>query len=354
MWSPCCPGSDCGQRETTPPSATRNGSPPTDRSRRRRRAGGRTRSATDDPANRVTVPWGTTPTPQVGDVGPLQLSTEVPTLPALNPVTPPVLMPTLPPPAVPTTTDDRTPNDGEGQGDVKVDRETDGQTACRQTDCQTDHGSSKADRQTDDRETVHGRPETDDRLPKPTTAKPTTAAPKPTTASLPNRRPPNRPRPPRNRRRRGGALQSLQPAAGLRIGFLRAAVRLVHRGDGLPAATPSTGNNCAVTMKTADVGKATQVSATLEVQGGGANTDRGNYDFYAGPAILLGKGKCVRISGSGPGGSSGTGWPNCGMTSEANTADTRRGDPGAVLPPPMTVRPTGCPPDPGADGPDGE
>ena len=192
-WSPCCPDSACG-----PPEAhTSLGNA------ERVAADGKVSSApasqwprqdpTDDPANRVTVPWGTTPTPQVGDVGPLQLSTDVPTLPAMNPVTPPVLMPTLP---CCLRRADRAPDDGEGQGDVKAGRqaagrETDGETdreiACHQTDHgQTDHGRSEADRQTvghqaADREATTAKP-TPAKTTAPPAAKPTTAAPKPTTA----------------------------------------------------------------------------------------------------------------------------------------------------------------------------
>ncbi|WP_433540232.1 hypothetical protein ACQP10_31610 [Streptosporangium sandarakinum] len=74
----------------------------------------------------------------------------------------------------------------------------------------------------------------------------------------------------------------------------------------------SSGLNCAVTMKTADVGVATSVWATLEVQNGASKTERGSYDFYAGPVILSGKGKCVRVSGGSSTGSTSSGWANCG------------------------------------------
>ncbi|MEU7896847.1 serine/threonine-protein kinase [Nonomuraea sp. NPDC049152] len=73
----------------------------------------------------------------------------------------------------------------------------------------------------------------------------------------------------------------------------------------------STGTNCVVTMKTTDIGKATPVSATLEVQGGGSQTDSGNFEFYAGPVKLPAKGKCVKYSGSTSSGSTGSDWGNC-------------------------------------------
>ncbi|MFF4416361.1 serine/threonine protein kinase [Streptosporangium sp. NPDC001559] len=54
----------------------------------------------DDPSDRVTVPWGTTPDPNVPDVAPLQLTTEEPTG---EPPVPTLTSFTTPPPAVPTT-----------------------------------------------------------------------------------------------------------------------------------------------------------------------------------------------------------------------------------------------------------
>ncbi|MBX6385160.1 MAG: serine/threonine protein kinase, partial [Microbispora sp.] len=73
----------------------------------------------------------------------------------------------------------------------------------------------------------------------------------------------------------------------------------------------STGENCVVTMKTTDIGKATPVSATLQVQGGESMTDSGNYKYYAGPVRLHAKGKCVRYSGSVGSSSAGGDWGNC-------------------------------------------
>ncbi|MFD0887458.1 serine/threonine protein kinase, partial [Streptosporangium algeriense] len=74
----------------------------------------------------------------------------------------------------------------------------------------------------------------------------------------------------------------------------------------------STGSNCVVTMKTADVGKATSVWATLEVEGGGSKTERGEFKYYAGPVILPAKGKCVRFSGGNSADSVSAPPANCG------------------------------------------
>ncbi|MFK4040959.1 hypothetical protein ACI2LC_34550 [Nonomuraea wenchangensis] len=74
----------------------------------------------------------------------------------------------------------------------------------------------------------------------------------------------------------------------------------------------STGENCVVTMKTSEVGKSTPVSVTLEVQGGGSRNQSGNFEYYAGPVKLNGKGKCVRFSGSVGSAGTSAGWANCG------------------------------------------
>ncbi|MGN9783524.1 protein kinase domain-containing protein [Nonomuraea sp. ZG12] len=72
------------------------------------------------------------------------------------------------------------------------------------------------------------------------------------------------------------------------------------------------GQNCVVTMKNTHVGERTPVSATLEVQGGSSKTDRGSYEFYAGPVKLPARGKCVRFSGSVGPVSTSAGWASCG------------------------------------------
>ncbi|TMR91001.1 hypothetical protein EJK15_52415 [Nonomuraea basaltis] len=75
----------------------------------------------------------------------------------------------------------------------------------------------------------------------------------------------------------------------------------------------STSQNCVVTLKSGvNVGKSTPVSATLEVQNGGSQTDSGNFEYYAGPVKLSAKGKCVRYSGGAGSGRTSAGWANCG------------------------------------------
>lgn len=55
--------------------------------------------------------------------------------------------------------------------------------------------------------------------------------------------------------------------------------------------------NCVVTMKSTNLGAKTAVAATLQVQGGTATTDSGNYGYYAGPIRKTAAAKCVKWGG---------------------------------------------------------
>lgn len=72
----------------------------------------------------------------------------------------------------------------------------------------------------------------------------------------------------------------------------------------------STGQNCAVTLKMANVGTATATSAFLEPQGSTRTTDSGNYSYYAGPVIRTAPG-CVQWGGSTGGSSYTSGFEHC-------------------------------------------
>lgn len=75
----------------------------------------------------------------------------------------------------------------------------------------------------------------------------------------------------------------------------------------------STKKNCAVTMKTANVGKGTSVWVRLQEQSGGeVGSDSGTFKYYAGPVYVSASGICVRISGGASGASASSGWGNCG------------------------------------------
>ncbi|MFG3437654.1 M23 family metallopeptidase [Nonomuraea sp. NPDC047897] len=58
------------------------------------------------------------------------------------------------------------------------------------------------------------------------------------------------------------------------------------------------GNNCVVTLKTANVGSRSSASAFLEPQGATRATDSGSYEYYAGPVRRAAPKQCVRWGGS--------------------------------------------------------
>ncbi|BCJ40984.1 hypothetical protein Aiant_16410 [Actinoplanes ianthinogenes] len=60
----------------------------------------------------------------------------------------------------------------------------------------------------------------------------------------------------------------------------------------------SDGSNCVVTMRTAGLSKKGAASAYLEVQGKGAKTDSGSFQYYAGPVTAVAKATCVKWGGS--------------------------------------------------------
>lgn len=57
-------------------------------------------------------------------------------------------------------------------------------------------------------------------------------------------------------------------------------------------------HNCVVTLKSTALGKASPVSAFLEVRGSARKKDAGSYDYYAGPVRQAAPGKCVKWGGS--------------------------------------------------------
>jgi hypothetical protein len=57
--------------------------------------------------------------------------------------------------------------------------------------------------------------------------------------------------------------------------------------------------NCAVTMKTKNVGKPSPVSVWIQKQGGSRVADGGSFAWYAGPVYVAAKGACVRFGGNG-------------------------------------------------------
>ncbi|MFA1543308.1 serine/threonine protein kinase [Actinomadura monticuli] len=61
----------------------------------------------------------------------------------------------------------------------------------------------------------------------------------------------------------------------------------------------SSGYNCAVTMKTANVGQKSAVSTWIQKQGGSSIADSGSFAWYAGPVYVQAPGACVRFGGNG-------------------------------------------------------
>jgi hypothetical protein len=90
----------------------------------------------------------------------------------------------------------------------------------------------------------------------------------------------------------------------------------VQRSHKLPGATTyqlyNGASTCVVTIKTKSLGKATKVTAGLQVKGGSWAYDTGNYTYYAGPVKQKSKGKCVRYFGYSPSVSYTSAWANCG------------------------------------------
>ncbi|MWA07042.1 hypothetical protein F8568_043235 [Actinomadura sp. LD22] len=86
-----------------------------------------------------------------------------------------------------------------------------------------------------------------------------------------------------------------------------------HGGRAYLLYSNSTKKNCAVTMKTANVGKGTSVWVQLKKQSGGHPAyDGGTFKYYAGPVYVNAPGICVSFSGGASGASASAGWGNCG------------------------------------------
>ncbi|UQU65796.1 hypothetical protein COUCH_05615 [Couchioplanes caeruleus] len=90
----------------------------------------------------------------------------------------------------------------------------------------------------------------------------------------------------------------------------------VQRSHKLPGATAYQLYNgtttCVVTLKTTSLGKATKVTAGLQVKGGSWAYDTGAYTYYAGPVKQRSKGKCVRYFGYSKSSNFTSTWANCG------------------------------------------
>ncbi|WP_344917985.1 serine/threonine protein kinase [Streptosporangium oxazolinicum] len=310
----------------------------------------------DAPTGKVTVPWGTTPDPEVAEVGPLQLPSDAPTglpqVPTIGPYTNPPPVPTAPLTTAPTVPGVPTPTAGVPS------------TATSPTPSVQPTPTPTPSLTVEPEGPPTGTP-TPIPSPTPTPAPPGTPGPTPTpTPTLPQGTPgltptptptPTPPPTPTQQAAKptaSPAKPSWKPSQTTRPTIrptIRPTVRPISPTAVRPSSSPpaqrinphtpervcgpgfsvqrhapfkggttyqlfnsATKNVCVVTLKNVDVGVASPLWATLEVQGGQTRTDRGNYEYYAGPVILSAQGKCVRFNGGGPAGSAALGWVNCG------------------------------------------
>jgi hypothetical protein len=72
------------------------------------------------------------------------------------------------------------------------------------------------------------------------------------------------------------------------------------------------GNNCSVTLKTTSVGTKTTVSAYLQAQDKSRTTDKGSFDYYAGPVRVKAAGVCIAWGGSAGGVTYNSPFEHCG------------------------------------------
>ncbi|MEO3810500.1 hypothetical protein ABGB17_15990 [Sphaerisporangium sp. B11E5] len=289
--------------------------------------GGTGVGGTSAPRAQVTVPWAVTPGPQETGVYPLDIGDD-PVVPTLSPgpqFTPPAVPTTVPTTATPTpaptvtvtTTPTVTPS-GES---------TPSATPSLDTPTPTPSGTAPPS----------GTPSPSGAA-TPTASGPVTPAPNPSRTAVPGPtvtpRPtvtrPVTPRPtgttpPRVTPRPSYSLPRTQPlgtnpynpqricnSAGKGTGFGLQRSSAFTGGVTYQFYDAATGANCVVTMKTSNIGTATPVSATLEVQGQAPVTDKGSFSYYAGPVILTAKGKCVRFTGTAGTASTSVPFGNCG------------------------------------------
>ncbi|MFG1703411.1 protein kinase [Nonomuraea sp. M3C6] len=246
--------------------------------------------APTQPQAEVTAPWATTPSPDDSGVGPMLLPSDGPTgtpeVPVLTSVPTPAPIATQP--VVPTVTAQPTRTASSKPTKTAKPKATVTKTVQpSKTPTQSPTPTKKP--------TQEPEPTPTKTTQKPAPTK-TTQKPAPTKSSAPVAK--------------KNPYTATQVCGG---GFSVQRQSSFSGGTTYQLWNNGTGQNCVVTIKSGtDVGKATPMSATLEVQGGGSQTDSGNFEYYAGPVKLSAKGKCVRYSGSSGSGSTSAGWGNCG------------------------------------------
>ncbi|MEU3457322.1 protein kinase [Micromonospora sp. NPDC006766] len=127
-----------------------------------------------------------------------------------------------------------------------------------------------------------------------------TGAPKPTSTT----KAPEKPNPYTAGQACGSGYQVIDSATLTANGVRKGRVYLLYNS--------ANGNNCVVTLKDTDVGRATPVTAYLEVQGKTRQTDGGSFAYYAGPVRAAAAKTCVKWGGSTGGASYNSPSGHCG------------------------------------------
>ncbi|MFI6501409.1 protein kinase [Nonomuraea typhae] len=278
----------------------------------------------------ITVPWAQTPDPQQDPVQPFELPTEAqstgqPQVPELTTIpTPPTALPTQPqvptPPVTVTITPTRaekTPAEKPSEKKSEEPKETRSPTAAPSPTVTVTVTPTPTPTSTPT-PTPTATP-TPTQTPTPTPTRTATTVPTPT--PTPTRSLTKEPEPTKKPTEKPSATLTKPapskpnphtPTSACGPGFAVQRSTPLEGGTVYQLYNNSTGENCVVTMKTANVGVKTPVRATLEVQGGESKSDSGDFEYYAGPVKLQARGKCVQFSGSIGSSTGGQGWGNCG------------------------------------------
>ncbi|KAB1915316.1 hypothetical protein F8274_04395 [Micromonospora sp. AMSO31t] len=128
---------------------------------------------------------------------------------------------------------------------------------------------------------------------------PTTGAPAPTGSTAA----PQKPNPYTAAQACGSGYQVIDSATLTAGGVRKGRVYLLY--------STASSANCVVTLKDTDVGRATTVTAYLEVKGKARHTESGAYQYYAGPVRATAAGVCVKWGGSAGGASYASPFEHC-------------------------------------------
>ncbi|MFB4319810.1 hypothetical protein [Actinomadura sp. 21ATH] len=147
--------------------------------------------------------------------------------------------------------------------------------------------------------------------PRPTTPRPTT--PKPTTPKPTPKPTTPKPKPKPTATKNPYTAAQVCNSGGGGGGFVVQRSLKFSGGTVYQLYSAASKKNCAVTMKSTNVGRSTSVWVRLQEQKGGeVGYDSGSFKYYAGPVYVHAPGICVRFSGGGGGASTSSGWGNCG------------------------------------------